>query len=261
MLEVSRTATSEVAAKLRAAGCLFADEEARLFISNATSESELSAMLDRRAAGFPLEHILGWAEFCGIRVAVDPGVFVPRRRTELLVREAVSLIRRTSKHSVVVDLCCGCGAVGAAIASSCRHVELYAVDVDPVAVDNARRNIRRDRVFEGCLYEALPPELAGRVALIIANAPYVPTDDFSLLPAEARLHEPITALDGGADGLDVQRQIAAGAPQWLCAQGNVVIETGRHQAARTAEILVSNGFATRIIRSEELDATVVHGWL
>src|SRR6266581_6703695 len=111
-----------VIARLRAAGCVFAEDEARLLVSAAKTPADLAAMVDRRAAGMPLEHVLGWAEFCGLRVAVDPGVFVPRRRTELLVREAAAVVRAAARGAgarssgeptVVVDLCCGSGALGA----------------------------------------------------------------------------------------------------------------------------------------------------
>src|SRR5919109_1426055 len=104
---------SAIVARLRAAGCVFAKDEARLLMSAATSPTELAAAVQRRVDGTPLEYVLGWAEFCGLRIAVEPGVFVPRRRTELLVREAVALVR---PGAVVVDLCCGSGAVGAAVA-------------------------------------------------------------------------------------------------------------------------------------------------
>src|SRR6476469_2893108 len=93
-----------VVAALRAAGCVFAEDEAALLAAAAASEAELDGMVARRASGVPLEHVLGWAEFCGLRIAVGPGVFVPRRRTELLVRLATPLLR---PGDVVVELCCG----------------------------------------------------------------------------------------------------------------------------------------------------------
>ena len=95
---------ADVVATLRAAGCVFAEDEARLLVDAARSPAELTALLERRVAGEPLEHLLGWAEFCGLRIAVAPGVFVPRRRTELLVRLAAPLLQR---GDVVVELCCG----------------------------------------------------------------------------------------------------------------------------------------------------------
>jgi len=165
---------SVIVPRLRAAGCVFAEDEARLLISAARTPADLAAMVDRRAAGLPLEHVLGWAQFCGLRIAVDPGVFVPRRRTEFLVRHATALAR---PRAVVVDLCCGSGAVGAALLAALDRVELYAVDLDPAAVRCARRNLAAagGQAYVGDLYEPLPAALRGRVDVLVANAPYVPT--------------------------------------------------------------------------------------
>lgn len=172
--------TSVIVTRLRAAGCVFAEDEAELLISTAATPAELAVMVDRRIAGLPLEHVLGWAEFCGLRVFVDPGVFVPRRRTEFLAGQAVALAR---PGAVVVDLCCGSGALGAAVAATVERVELYAADIDPAAVRCARRNIAAvGRVYEGDLYEPLPASLRGRIDVLVANAPYVPTDEIQLLP-------------------------------------------------------------------------------
>ena len=192
-----------------------------MLVAAARTPAELAAMLDRRVGGLPLEHVVGWAEFCGLRIAVDEGVFVPRRRTEFLVRRAVALARRTPagrRTTVVVDLCCGSGAVGVAIVDALRDVELHAVDIDPAAVRCARRNLcpRGGHAYEGDLYDPLPAALKGRVDILVANAPYVPSVELGLLPPEARMHEPKLALDGGPDGLDVQRLVAGGAfPGWL----------------------------------------------
>jgi release factor glutamine methyltransferase len=248
---------SPIVARLRAAGCVFAEDEARLLISSARTPAHLAAMVDRRAAGLPLEHVLGWAEFCGLRIAVDPGVFVPRRRTGFLVQEAVAVAR---PRSIVVDLCCGSGAVGAALAASVERIEVHAVDIDPVAVRCARRNLADvpGRVYEGDLYEPLPAALRGRVDVLVANAPYVPTGALDLLPAEARVHEPRAALDGGADGLDILRRVAVDAPAWLAPGGHLLIETGEHQAPRIVETLARAGLLPRVA-SADLDATVVIG--
>ncbi len=247
-----------VVERLRAAGCVFAEDEARLLVDAAATPAELDAMVDRRVAGIPLEHILGWAEFCGSRVAVDPGVFVPRRRTELLVHEALAV---ASVGAVVVDLCCGSGAVGAVLAARLDRIELYAVDIDPVAVRCAGRNLADagGQVFAGDLYTPLPGSLRGRVDLVVANSPYVPTDALATMPPEARLHEPRVALDGGWDGLDLHRRIAADAPHWLRASGHLLIETSRPQAAQTLEAFTSAGLTAHVVRSDELDATAVVG--
>jgi release factor glutamine methyltransferase len=250
---------SAIAATLRSAGCVFAEDEAQLLMSAAATPASLSAMVDRRAAGEPLEHVLGWAEFCGLRIAVDPGVFIPRRRTELLVREAAALARQPGPTTVVVDLCCGSGAVGAALAVVLGRIELHAVDLDPAAVRCARRNVAAagGQVYEGDLYEPLPPALRGRVDVLAANAPYVPTGEVPLLPAEARDHEPLLALDGGADGLDILRRVAAEAPRWLAPGGHLLIETSERQAPEITGAVARAGLAPQLARSEDLNATAI----
>jgi release factor glutamine methyltransferase len=245
-----------IVARLRAAGCVFAEDEAQLLVSTARTPAELAAMVDRRVAGLPLEHVLGWAEFCGLRIAVDPGVFVPRRRTEFLVSQAIALAR---PRAVVVDLCCGSGAVGAALVAALDDVELYAVDLDPAAVRCARRNLAAagGRVYEGDLYEPLPATLHGRVDILAANAPYVPTEAIGLLPPEARIHEPRVALDGGTDGLDILRRVIAGASRWLAPGGCLLVETSERQAPLIVETVARGGLIPRVVGDDELNATVV----
>jgi len=243
-------------ARLRAAGCVFAEDEAGLLTAAARTPGELEAMVGRRAAGEPLEQVLGWAEFCGLRIAVAPGVFVPRRRTEFLVSEAVALAR---PGAVIVDLCCGAGAIGAALAAAVERAEVHAADVDPVAVRCARQNLPAARVYSGDLYEALPSGLRGRIAILAANVPYVPTGDIAFLPSEARAHEPRAALDGGPDGLDVLREVAAGAPAWLAPGGHMLSETSAGQAALAETALAAAGLTARVVTSDDLAATVVIG--
>ncbi|MFC0602747.1 putative protein N(5)-glutamine methyltransferase [Streptomyces palmae] len=245
-------------ARLRAAGCVFAEDEARLLIDTAPTVAELDLMVGRRVDGLPLEQVLGWAEFCGLRIAVDPGVFVPRRRTEFLVERAVSLAR---PGAVVVDLCCGSGAVAAALAAALHPAELYASDVDPAAVRCARRNLAPlgGAVFDGDLFAPLPGALRGRVEVLAANVPYVPTEDVGLLPPEAREHEPLVALDGGADGLDVLRRVTTEAPHWLAPGGRLLVETSERQAARAAGVMADGGLEPQVVHCEERNATVVVG--
>lgn len=246
--------------RLRAAGCVFAEEEADLLVGAATDDGHLSELLARRVAGEPLEMVVGWAGFCGLRMEVGEGVFVPRRRSEFLASEAAALTPRAG--AVVVDLCCGVGALGAAVAHRVGGgVELHAADIDPAALAYARRNVAPfgGRVHEGDLYAALPAGLRGRVDVLVVNAPYVPTGELGLLPAEARDHEPLVSLDGGADGLDIHRRVAAQAAHWLAPGGHLLIETGEHQYPVTAAALRAAGLTTRTVTSEELYATVVIG--
>jgi release factor glutamine methyltransferase len=249
----------DVVARLRAAGCVFAEEEAALLLAEADTTEELEAMVAKRVAGHPLEQVLGWAEFCGLRVAVSPGVFVPRQRTRLMVDEAVRLLE-VPRRPAVLDLCCGTGAVGLAVASARPGVELHACDVDPDAVLCARANLGdRGRVYEGDLDEPLPAALRGRVQVMLANVPYVPTDEIALMPPEARLHEHRVALDGGPDGLRTLGRVAALAPRWLSPGGSVLCETGERQASRAVELFEDHGLAGRVVSRDE--ATVVVGTL
>jgi release factor glutamine methyltransferase len=247
---------SVIVARLRAAGCVFAEDEARLLMSAARTPAELDILVGQRAAGLPLEQVLGWAEFCGLRIAVAPGVFVPRRRTEFLVRLAMA---RAQPGAVIVDLCCGAGAIGAALAAAVDQAEVHAADIDPAAVRCARQNLPGGRVYQGDLYDALPAGLRGRVAILAANVPYVPTLQIALLPPEARAHEPRTALDGGMDGLDVLRRVAAGAAAWLAPGGHLLSETSERQAPLAEAVLTASGLAARVATSAELAATVVIG--
>ncbi|MFI6932907.1 putative protein N(5)-glutamine methyltransferase [Streptomyces sp. NPDC050287] len=247
-----------VVVALRAAGCVFAEDEAELLLAAARTPDELAALVDRRIAGEPLELVVGWAEFRGLRIAVEPGVFVPRRRTEFLVEQALAHVPGAG---VVVDLCCGSGAVGAALAAALGSVELHAADIDPAAVRCARRNIlgAGGQVHTGDLFEALPGDLRGRVDILAANVPYVPTDEIGLLPAEARDHEPLVALDGGSDGLDLLRRVASEAPGWLAPGGCLLIETSERQAPTAVEAFTRAGLRTRPAVSEEGYANVVIG--
>jgi release factor glutamine methyltransferase len=275
-----------VVVRLRAAGCVFAEEEAAILVSSAGSPASLDAMVARRADGEPLEQVVGWAEFCGLRIFVDPGVFVPRRRSEFLVSVAVDFVRSretAAEAPVIVDLCCGTGALGLAVAGGtytdfgldkAGHTgaaddpnsvypdrQLYAAELDPVAVACARRNVEPagGRVYQGDLFAALPAALRGRVDVLICNAPYVPSSEIAFMPAEAREHEALMALDGGADGLEILRRVAGAAGSWLAPGGVLLVETSEHQAPTMAAAMTAAGLAARIHEDDEWGATVVTG--
>jgi release factor glutamine methyltransferase len=275
---------SDLVARLRAAGCVFAEDEARLLTAAAGSPDELATLVKRRAAGEPIEYVLGWAEFHGLRIALDPGVFIPRRRSEFLVDQAVFLADRAflvdqafvvdqaapdRPPLAVLDLCCGSGALGLALAATLAAgsaaalgpVELHATDLDPAAVRCARRNLAAvgGQVYQGDLYQPLPGRLRGQVGILLANVPYVPTGEIELMPAEAREHEARLALDGGGDGLDVLRRVSAQAPQWLAAGGHLLVEVSVRQAPRAVAVLTADGLTARVAESDEDDATVVIG--
>jgi release factor glutamine methyltransferase len=167
-----------------------------------------------------------------------------------------------------VDLCCGAGAVGAALLATgapAAGIELHAADLDPVAVRCARHNlagaIRQGTafVYEGDLDMPLPARLAGRVGVLTANVPYVPSSEVPLLPAEAREFEPLTALDGGADGLDVLRRVAGRAPHWLRPGGSVLIEISERQQEAAFAAFLAAGLEARVLKSDDYDTSVMVG--
>lgn len=258
MTSHSPAARAALILRLRTAGSVFAEEEADLLLASASSPGDLDRMVGERVGGTPLEYVLGWAEFLGLRIAVRPGVFVPRRRTEFLATETAALC---SSESVVVDLCCGSGAVGAALLSLVPGITLHAADIDPAAVECAALNLadRGGHVHQGDLFDALPSGIRGSVNVLVANAPYVPTDSIALMPPEARLHEARVALDGGRDGLDVQRRVAAQALSWLAPGGALVVETSDHQAPVTAAIFAAHGLTPAVASSPAQSATIVVG--
>jgi len=244
---------AEAVSALRAAGCLYAEDEAHLLLG---ADGDVDSLLARRVSGEPLEWVLGWAEFAGLQISVQPGVFVPRRRTELLAAQAVVRLRPAS---VAVELCCGAAPIAATILEEVPFVEVHAADIDPIAVACARGNVPNGNVYEGDLYDALPDDLRGRVDVLVANTPYVPSDGVALMPPEARDHEPRATLDGGPDGLALLRRISAAAMQWLVPGGHVLIEVSERQLPHAIEIFEADGLRASSAENAELGATVVIG--
>jgi release factor glutamine methyltransferase len=253
-----RRAEDPIVGRLRAAGCVFAEDEARLLAAEAPDAEQLEAMVARRESGVPLEVVLGWAEFSGLRISLDPGVFVPRRRTEFLAQRAMAEAR---PGAVAVELCCGAGAISAVLLANVEGLQVHAADIDPVAVRCARRNLPAPgvTVYQGDLFQPLPDRLRGRVDLIVANAPYVPTAELDLLPREARQYEPQAALAGGSDGLEILRRVMAGAPEWLAPGGQVLVETSARQVASLEQSIMAYGLLAQTFSEPELEATVVVG--
>lgn len=224
----------------------------RLLVGTGRTGAALEELAARREAGEPLETVLGWVELAGRRLAVAPGVFVPRRRTELLVRVAASY---AGPGSTLLELCCGVAPVAALVPAG----EVHASDVDPAALACARRNVPHGTLHLSDLYDALPDALRGRVDVLAANAPYVPTDRIASMPPEARDHEPAAALDGGPDGVDLHRRIAAGATEWLAPGGVLVVETSQEQAPLTTAAMRDAGLSTRVETDDDLGGCVAVG--
>jgi release factor glutamine methyltransferase len=259
--DIPPPATAAAILRLRAAGCVFAEEEAEILGAAAADDAAFAAMVERRTLGEPLEQVVGHADFGGVRVRLRPGVFVPRVRSELLVRLAIAEAGATAEAgpgTVVVDLCCGSGALGLAVRHQRPGIDLHAADLDPVAVACARDNLHT-QVYPGDLFEALPTSLRGRIGVLLANVPYVATRHIPLLPAEARDHEPHSALDGGPDGLDILRRVVADAPQWLAPGGVLLSEITETQAEAATRAVRAAGLDADVIDDEDLEAHVVRG--
>ncbi len=213
---------------------MFAEDEARILRERASDATGLARLVRLRVDGMPLEHVVGWAAFCGRRILVEPGVFVPRPRSEHLVRAVLgrhAARRPPVTAPVVVDLCCGSGAIAAVIAAEIPAARVHVTDIDPVAVRVARRNLPAD-AWVGCgdLFDPLPDHLAGRVDILVANVPYVPSEELATLPRDAREAEPRVAFDGGDDGLDIARRVLNGAVRWLRPGGLAAMEVAETQA-------------------------------
>jgi release factor glutamine methyltransferase len=266
---------SDLVGRLREAGCVFAESEAAILTEAAANAGQsdpanadaradadpdhaeaLERLVARRIAGEPLEHVVGWAEFAGMRIPVAPGVFVPRRRTELVARVVARL---APASGTVVDLCCGAGPISVALATWRKDLTVVAADIDPVAVDLALRALAPlgGTAVVSDMDENLPPGLAGAVDVVASCPPYVPSDQIALMPHEAREYEPTVALDGGADGARMQSRVFAAAVRLLAPGGRCVVETSEHGADATLAAARAVGLAAVVEEDEEVGAVVV----
>jgi release factor glutamine methyltransferase len=229
--------------ELAAAGCVSAAAEADWLLEEAADEAALRAMVARRAAGEPLQYVIGWAPFGRLRLAVGPGVFVPRPETEGLADRAAARLRAAPAPPVAVDVCTGSGAIACFLAAEVPGARVLATELDPGALAWARKNTERHGVelLAGDLDAPLPAELAGRVAVLCANVPYVPSGAIATLPGDVRDHEPRLALDGGPDGLDVLRRLVPRAGRWLAPGGALLCEIGEDQAETAMALLAAAG--------------------
>jgi release factor glutamine methyltransferase len=246
--------------ELAAAGCVSAAAEAGWLLEEAPDPEALRAMVARRAAGEPLQYVVGWAPFGRLRLAVGPGVFVPRPETETLADRAAAHLRArpvprsegsgepqggAPVRPIAVDLCTGSGAIACFLAAEAPGTRVLATELDPGALAWARVNAGRHGVelLAGDLDAPLPPELAGQVDALCANVPYVPSGAIATLPTDVRDHEPRLSLDGGPDGLEVFRRLAGRAGHWLASGGRLYAEIGEDQAGAAAALLAAAGLA------------------
>ena len=233
------------------------------------TEEAYFKLIAERASRIPLQHITGKQEFMGFDFKVSPDVLIPRQETEVMVTEAAKLLREERKAAGerqrargglfklfgalqtrdILDLCCGSGAIGISLAKICEDVSVTATDISEAALELAKENAKANRVeiefLKGDLFEALRDvdnsKLVRSYDLIISNPPYIRTDMIPLLQEEVKDHEPMLALDGGRDGLDYYRRIAADAPRYLKDGGCLMLEIGYDQGEDLRKMIMEAG--------------------
>jgi release factor glutamine methyltransferase len=241
------------------AGCVAAADEADALLAAASAgeAARLDELVERRCTGEPLAWVTERADLCGLTVRVRPGVYVPRVQSEPLARRAATLVPR---RGIAVDLCTGSGAVAMVLRAAAPGARVVGTDIEPGAVACARDN--GIEAFEGNLDEPLPQELAGRVHVMIAVVPYVPTDALSLLPRDVRAFEPRAALDGGRDGPRVLMEVVRRSPRWLRRGGWLLLELGGDQAEPVSVAMDRHGFErVSLIHDDDGDVRGVMGSL
>ena len=232
---------------LTQAGCVAASEEADELIRTAAGDLEvLDDLISRRTTGEPIAWLTGAVTFCGLRLFVGPGVYVPRRQTEPLARRAADLL---PPEGVAVDLCTGVGAIAAVMAAAAPSAQVLATELESNAVRCARRN--GVEVFEGFLDEPLPRALERRVDVLTAVVPYVPTAALGLLPRDVQTFEARLALDGGVDGTELLVEVARRSIRWLSPDGWLLMELGGDQAEPIGRLLEGLGFSGLAVMADE----------
>ena len=241
---------ADVASRLALAGCVAAAEEADELVEAAAGDADaLWPLVIRREAGEPLAWVTGGVRFLGEDIRVDHGVYVPRFQTELLARRALDLL---PPDGSAADLCTGSGALAAVLARRRPGARVVASDLDPVACSCAAAN--GVEVYRGDLTDPLPEELKGRLDLVVAVVPYVPTPRLAFLPRDSKDFEPVLALDGGPDGTAVLERAVTASAAWLRPGGTLLLELGAGEDARLAGPLREAGFdAARLLLDDDGD--------
>jgi len=239
MIELTSEERMRVLHELAEGGCVAPGAEAdSLLTASNEGVGPIDELVARRLRGEPLAWITGWVRFCEVHVHVDPGVFVPRPHTQALARRAAALL---PDDGIAVDLCTGIGAVAAVLCSAHPRAGVVATDVDPAAVACARRN--GVDALVGDLDVPLSPSSRGRVDVMTAVVPYVPTEELHFLPRDVIAHEPRRALDGGRRGTTMLVRAAEAAARWLRPGGSVLLELGGDQAGEVARTLAHVGLS------------------
>ncbi len=192
----------------------------------------------RRTKREPLQYILGTQEFMGLEFRVTPAVLIPRQDTEVLVE--LALKKCAGKR--VLDMCTGSGCIAVSVAKLGKPERVDACDISADALAVAEENARLNGVLVGFIEGDLFSDISGRYDLILSNPPYIVTKEIDTLMPEVAVHEPVIALDGGADGLNFYRRIVAESPDCLAAGGSLIVEIGAEQGKAVSELFAAHGF-------------------
>ena len=220
-------------------------------------EETAAAFTKRRLAGEPVAYITGSWEFYGLPMTVTPDVLIPRMDTELLVSTAVELLTGRKMDARILDLCCGSGCISCAIGHELPATKLVCVDISATALEICRKNLAQNRLTGRAICmqadaTCSPPMSIGQFDLIVANPPYIASDEIIALDTSVRDYEPIWALDGGPDGLKFYKSIIKYWKSLLPQGGMLLFEVGEGQAEPVSEMLLSGGFRTAATKRDTL---------
>jgi release factor glutamine methyltransferase len=244
-----------VTTALEKAGCVAAGEEAEELFAAAGGDAELARLLARRVTGEPLAWVTGRTTFCGLDVAVAPGVYVPRWQSEPLAELAAQLL---APNGHAVDLCTGAGAIAMVLHSARPYAHVVGTEIDPLAAACARGN--GITVYEGNLDEPLPAGLASQVDVMVGVVPYVPDDALHLLPRDVQHFEPRAALDGGEGGVALVAAAVARSPRWMKRGGWLLLEVGGDQVAGVTAMFTASGYRDiAVLEDEDGDPRGIYG--
>ena len=220
--------------------------DAHLYASAAV-EQRVKGLVKRRLAGEPVAYIIGEWEFFGLTLDITRDVLIPRPDTELLAQRAIEVARAAGEGARVLDLCAGSGCIGLAVAKNAPNCRVVLADISEAALRICKSNVRRcglNARVTSMLADAMetPSSVLWDFDVIVCNPPYIPTGDIPGLDVSVKDYEPLSALDGGEDGLDFYRVIASGWKDALRLGGTLIFEVGIHQASDVEQIMAENGF-------------------
>ena len=209
---------------------------------NPEQEKAYLDLTEKRCQRMPLQYLTGEQEFMGLPFAVNEHVLIPRQDTEVLVEEAIQILKNRMPDAEVLDLCTGSGCIGISIQSFCPDTKVTGADISKEALQVAKHNALQNQVPVSFVHSDLFSEISGRFDMIVSNPPYIPSNVIDTLMPEVRDHEPMGALDGKADGLYFYRRITEESVAHLNDGGYLLYEIGHDQAEAVSGFMKEHGF-------------------